>query len=69
MATRVVVEAGPDGVESLLIAAPDAVARSRRLATGLGPDSSRAWDLAELATSVECAARNLARSPGTQHEP
>jgi hypothetical protein len=46
-------------VPSLLTAAAGAVARARRLATELGPESARAWDLLELAAGVELAAWNL----------
>jgi hypothetical protein len=37
----------------LLAAATDAVARARRLANELGPGSSRAWSLLEIAARVE----------------
>jgi hypothetical protein len=51
---------GPNsGRAELLAAATDAVARARRLATELGPDSSRAWDFLELAADVERAAWTL----------
>ena len=44
---------------AVLLAAADAVARARRMATVLGPGHPRTWPLAELAARVETAAHNL----------
>ena len=54
----------PAAPPALFAAAADTIARARLLATELGPDSSRAWDLLGLAADVERAAMNLAAELG-----
>jgi hypothetical protein len=54
-----VTQAPPWPSATLVTAATDAVARARRLATELGPESSRTWNLLELAANVETTARAL----------